>query len=81
MTATAGISFAIPSKYVIDFIHKIDQKPNKKKNFYLGMKLVSITPQIQQLFSLQSSSDIKLPSELQHGSLVIEVASQSPADK
>jgi len=43
MTATPGISFAIPSNYAIDFLEN-DNKNNKQsaKHYYLGMKMVNI---------------------------------------
>ena len=42
--------------------------------------MISLTPQIRDLFSLQSGADIKIPEDVQTGSLVIAVAANSPAD-
>lgn len=87
MTATPGISFAIPSHYLVDFIRgaasaeKSTRNRKKTKQCYLGMKMISITPQIRDLFNMQTGSDIQVPRDVQNGCLVIEVAPYSPADK
>ena len=81
MTAAPGISFAIPSKYAIEFIQSEESLAARSKHYYLGMKMISLTPMSCELFSLQSGFDIGLPEHLSQGSLVIEVAPNSPADR
>jgi S1-C subfamily serine protease len=82
MTATAGISFAIPSKYVKEFVQIADtEKSVGSKYRYLGMKMITLTPQIHHLFTHEANTDIKIPRDLRHGCLVIEVAPNSPAEK
>ena len=80
MTATPGISFAIPSKYVIEFL-KPDKSRVGSKNHYVGMKMVSLTPQIHSIFNKQYHSDINLPSHIKHGCLIVEVAPNSPSQR
>ena len=80
MTATPGISFAIPSKYASEFLDT-RRTAIASKYRYLGMKMISITPQINQLFNVHTSSDIKIPRSLFHGCLIIEVAPNSPAER
>lgn len=80
MTAAPGISFAIPSKYASEFLNtKIESIASKYR--YIGMKMISITPQIFYLFNSQPSSDIRLPGELKRGCLVVDVAPGSPAER
>ncbi len=79
MTATPGISFAIPSQYLKDFIK--EPKTFRKRQWYLGMKMISITPQICDFFAMQIGSDIQVPRDVHNGCLVIEVAPYSPAEK
>lgn len=82
MTATPGISFAIPSKYAIHFMQSENNpKQSPQKPRYIGMKMITITPQIRDLFNMQPGSDIEIPSDVHNGSLVIEVAPNSPAEK
>lgn len=80
MTAAPGISFAIPSKYAGEFL---DSRINSigSKYRYLGMKMITLTPQIYYLFNSQPSSDIRLPENLNQGCLVVDVAPNSPAEK
>ncbi len=80
MTATPGISFAIPSKYAIEFIKTDSSNNNNNKRKYLGIKMISLSPQIRDLFSLQPGADIKIPDDVYTGSLIITVAPNSPAD-
>jgi len=86
MTATPGISFAIPSHYAIEFIKAETNENNNEKITgsqkckYIGMKMITLTPQIRDLFSLQPGADIKIPEDVHTGSLVIAVAPGSPAD-
>lgn len=80
MTAAPGISFAIPSKYAHEFL---EPKTNSigSKYRYLGMKMISITPQIFYLFNSQVMSDIRLPEMLRQGCLVVDVAPNSPSER
>jgi S1-C subfamily serine protease len=80
MTATPGISFAIPSKYASEFLD-IRRASIASKYRYLGMKMISITPQINHLFNEHTGSDIKIPKNLYHGCLIIEVSPDSPAER
>lgn len=80
MTAAPGISFAIPAKYAKEFLEtKISSIGSKYR--YLGMKMITITPQIYHLFNTQPNSDIRLPANLKQGCIVIEVAPNSPAER
>ena len=82
MTATAGISFAIPSKYVNEFVNISDtQKTVGSKYRYLGMKMITLNAQIYHLFTHEANTDIRIPRELKQGCLIIEVAPNSPAEK
>ena len=55
--------------------------PKLTKARYLGMKMISVTPQIVKLFNTSQASDITLPDDLVIGSLVIEVLPNSPAQR
>lgn len=78
MTAAPGISFAIPSKYALEFLNaKTNSIASKYR--YLGMKMISLTPQIYYLFNTQPNSDIRIPDR--QGCLVVDVAPNSPAEK
>ena len=80
MTAAPGISFAIPSKYASEFLNTKTSSIASKYR-YLGMKMISLTPQIFYLFNSHPSSDIHLPEMLRQGCLVVDVAPNSPADR
>lgn len=84
----------IPSNYAIAFAKSVDSNsklsttnpspsalPKPTRTRYLGMKMITVTPQIIHLFNMQPWSDIKLPNELMSGSLVIEVLPNSPAER
>ena len=82
-----GISFAIPSKYAVEFMHS-PSSPVRCR--YFGMKMLSVTPQIVQMFSNDQESsrtvgaafsDIRLPRDLRQGCLVVEVSVNSPAER
>jgi S1-C subfamily serine protease len=80
MTSTPGFSFAIPSKYAVEFLDSSKSSVANKYR-YLGMKMLTLSPQIRQMFEMQPYGDIKLPNGIDYGCLVVEVAPNSPAQK
>jgi S1-C subfamily serine protease len=97
MMIMPGISFAIPAKYALEFMHRPDQddqinsswssligaksKSNgREKRHVTGMKILSITPVINEYFK-RFMSDIRIPAEVNQGCLVIDVLRNSPADR
>lgn len=79
MTAAPGISFAIPAKYARRMIDSRQATTSRYR--YIGLKMVSITPMIYDLFNYETATDIKLPPSIKQGCLVVEVAPNSPAER
>ena len=80
MTTMPGISFAIPSKYAIEFLQLIKSSEalgGKKASVstvnssphsrYLGIKMISLTPQLNNAFNMYPNSDIRIPPDLNQG--------------
>jgi S1-C subfamily serine protease len=80
MTAAPGISFAIPSKYAIEFLNTQNNSIGSQ-SYYTGMKMITLTPQIYYLFNSQPNSDIRLSESQRNGCLVVDVTPNSPADR
>ena len=78
LTATTGISFAIPSKYAKQFLES-KEKTFTKGHPYLGITMVSITPQILSIFKDQAS-DIRIPNNISEGIIIVDISPNSPAD-
>ncbi|RZC40570.1 serine protease HTRA2, mitochondrial-like, partial [Asbolus verrucosus] len=80
MKVTAGISFAIPSDYVKQFLKSSDsmQKTGKTKlaRRYMGITMLTLTPQI--LHELQQKNQY-VPPDIKSGVLVWKVIIGSPA--
>jgi HtrA serine peptidase 2 len=87
MKVTAGISFAIPSSYAIDFLERAEQFRKKrllskgkseelvKKKRYIGITMLSLTPQLIEQFR---SRENDFPN-VTNGVLVWRVFLGSPA--
>lgn len=80
MKVTAGISFAIPSNYVKEFLNKTKSKKTKGETLgrrkYLGITMVTLTPQIVN--ELQQRNN-HIPRSIKSGVLVWKVIYGSPA--
>ncbi|XP_028834718.1 serine protease HTRA2, mitochondrial-like [Denticeps clupeoides] len=83
MKVTAGISFAIPSDHVRNFLV---QSANKQswlgesagKRRYIGVMMLTLTPSIIAELKLRDSS---FPDEVTHGILIHRVIAGSPASR
>ncbi len=78
MTAGPGISFAIPSNFVKEFIEatkKAKKKPNENK-YGLGVSLLTITPDLAYRLHARGG----LPRDVTQGVLLVEVWSDGAAD-
>ncbi|VVC90035.1 serine protease HTRA2, mitochondrial [Leptidea sinapis] len=76
MKVTSGISFAIPIDYVKDFLEKRKAKSPKVSKKYLGITLLSLTPNILMELRMRNPG---MPSDITHGILVWKVIIGSPA--
>ncbi|EFA00185.1 Serine protease HTRA2, mitochondrial-like Protein [Tribolium castaneum] len=79
MKVTAGISFAIPSDYVKEFLKESLKKAGKVKHSrrYMGITMLTLTPEI--LNELQQRNQF-VPADVKSGVLVWKVILGSPAD-
>jgi len=87
MKVTAGISFAIPSTYAIDFLEKAEEfnkkklskgksgEPVPKKNRYIGITMLTLTPKLIEQFH---SRETDFPN-VKDGVLIWRVVLGSPA--
>ncbi|XP_045462936.1 serine protease HTRA2, mitochondrial-like [Harmonia axyridis] len=80
MKVTPGISFAIPSNYVKEFLdnskkHAI-RGPNHTKRKYLGITMITLSPQLVIELQLRST---QIPRDMQSGVLIWKVIYGSPA--
>ncbi|KAL3275767.1 hypothetical protein HHI36_020512 [Cryptolaemus montrouzieri] len=80
MKVTPGISFAIPSNYVKEFLNKpktsIISGNKMSKRRYMGITMVTLSPQI--ILELQLRNN-QIPREIQSGVLIWKVIYGSPA--
>ncbi len=79
MTTMPGISFAIPSKYAIDLLKQVQTEPSTVlpsrtyQSRYIGIKMITITPQLHSSFNRFPNSDIKIPSDLTQGNNLLSI--------
>ncbi|KAL0811186.1 hypothetical protein ABMA28_009617 [Loxostege sticticalis] len=76
MKVTSGISFAIPIDYVKDFLAKRKTKSPQVSRRYLGITMLSLTPNILMELRMRNP---EMPSDIEHGILVWKVIIGSPA--
>ena len=78
LTAGPGVSFAIPSDYAIQMMHKFSSnKVAIKPEYHIGIQMMSLTPQlIQSLVRRSAHSHLN---EVTEGVLIASVNSHSPA--
>ncbi|XP_028158310.1 uncharacterized protein LOC114351337 [Ostrinia furnacalis] len=76
MKVTSGISFAIPIDYVKDFLAKRTTKSPQVSRRYLGITMLSLTPNILMELRMRNP---EMPSDIEHGILVWKVIIGSPA--
>ncbi|XP_026313636.1 serine protease HTRA2, mitochondrial-like [Hyposmocoma kahamanoa] len=76
MKVTSGISFAIPIDYVKEFLRKRKSKPPQVSRRYLGITMLSLTPNILMELRMRSP---EMPKDIEHGILVWKVIIGSPA--
>ncbi|CAH2059713.1 unnamed protein product, partial [Iphiclides podalirius] len=76
MKVMSGISFAIPIDYVKDFLSKSKPKPPPVSKRYLGITMLSLTPNILMELRVRNP---ELPTDIKHGILVWKVIIGSPA--
>ncbi|CAK1594248.1 unnamed protein product [Parnassius mnemosyne] len=76
MKATSHISFAIPIDYVKDFLAKSKAKLPQVSKRYLGITMMSLTPNILMELRMRNP---EMPTDIKHGILVWKVIIGSPA--
>lgn len=79
MKVTPGISFAIPSNYVKEFLDNSKKKvkgSNLGNRKYLGITMMTLTPQLIEELQMRSNH---IPRNIQSGVLVWKVYFGSPA--
>ncbi|XP_077296597.1 HTRA2-related serine protease [Arctopsyche grandis] len=76
MKVTSGISFAIPIDYAKQFLSRRLGKPTTLGRKYLGITMLSLTPNILKTLKQKNP---KLSTEVSHGVLVWKVIIGSPA--
>lgn len=77
MKVTAGISFAIPIDYAIDFLESYEKKDksHKTKKKIIGVTMLTLNEKLLD----QLRKDRPLPNDLTHGVLIWRVMYNSPA--
>ncbi|KAL4711574.1 hypothetical protein ACJJTC_003591 [Scirpophaga incertulas] len=78
MKVTSGISFAIPIDYVKDFLAKGKTKSPQVSKRYLGITMLSLTPDILMELRMRGT---EIPPDIHYGVLVWKVIIGSPAYK
>lgn len=76
MTATAGISFAIPGTVAENFVRSANKSVTGKLRYTIGIGIINLSPGVLQV--MRHSRYI--PKEVTGGVLVSQVAPNSPAD-
>ncbi len=81
---THGISFAVPSKYLKEFLDEVIEYKNNNdsyqaKRYYIGMKMFTLRPDI--IDALRARSSLRLPNNTLKGCFVAAVEYNSPAHR
>jgi len=74
-----GIGFAIPINTVQDIAQQL-ATDGRVEHPFLGIQMVTLTPQVKQRINTAPGSDITIPED-ETGVLIVEVLSGSPADE